>query len=378
MKDRINELLNTKKKKIIAGIIVLCLLVGGGIGVYALITPSNNDHKEVIEEIVYDPLTADDIEGYVAGIDDMNVLENATGIDYLKNIIVDEEAIIKVEYNDEEVGLTRAGDYNIYYTITVNTSLDVFAKKEESITIIKTIHVVNQETAQGMADNDEVVYTSDMAVLPKSTGEAVEVEETSVTIKNASTAEKNNSENKKNPTRDTNKNNNSSSSSSSSNKDNNSNSSSSNSSSGNSNNSSSSGNSNSNSNNNNSSSNSNGNTSGSSSSSNGTTTTHTHKWIAVTKTVHHDAVTKTVTVVDQEAYDEPVYESRYICKKCGFSTKNSEEIIDHDCDASYKVGKVQIGTIHHDAVTHQETQIVTPAYDETIVTGYKCSCGATK
>ena len=47
-------------------------------------------------------------------------------------------------------------------------------------------------------------------------------------------------------------------------------------------------------------------------------------------------------------------------------------------------------TVHHDAVTHQETKTVTvtPAYDETVVvkqaydetitTGYKCLCGATK
>ena len=57
---------------------------------------------------------------------------------------------------------------------------------------------------------------------------------------------------------------------------------------------------------------------------------------------------------------------------------------------SYEVKKVQTGTKHHDAVTHQETRTVTvtPAYDETVVvkqaydetvtTGYKCSCGATK
>ena len=57
---------------------------------------------------------------------------------------------------------------------------------------------------------------------------------------------------------------------------------------------------------------------------------------------------------------------------------------------SYHVTKVQTGTKHHDAVTHQETKTVTvtPAYDETVVvkqaydetitTGYKCLCGATK
>lgn len=132
--------------------------------------------------------------------------------------------------------------------------------------------------------------------------------------------------------------------------------------------------------------------------------THSHSWEAVTKTVHHEAETKTVhhdavtktetvTVVDKEAWDEPVYESRYICNRCGFSTKDGDEISGHlisVCGGGCHVGKVQIDTIHHDAVTHQEertviikeaydeTVIIKPAYDETVTTGYKCSCGATK
>lgn len=119
---------------------------------------------------------------------------------------------------------------------------------------------------------------------------------------------------------------------------------------------------------------------------------------AVTKTVHHDAVTRneTVTVVDKEAYDEPVYEYHQVCKVCGQDfgkgASASEEAGWHSIDTghSYTSKRVQVGTNHHDAVTHQETKtvVVTPAYDETVVvkqaydetviTGYKCSCGATK
>lgn len=132
--------------------------------------------------------------------------------------------------------------------------------------------------------------------------------------------------------------------------------------------------------------------------------THSHNWVAATKVVHHDAETKvihhdavtkteTVTVVDKPAWDEPVYESRYICNKCGFSTKDGGEITDHIlgvCGGGYHVGKVQIDTIHHEAITHQEektvivtpawdeTVVVKPAWDETVITGYKCQCGATK
>ena len=132
---------------------------------------------------------------------------------------------------------------------------------------------------------------------------------------------------------------------------------------------------------------------------------HSHSWEAVTKTVHHEAETKTVhhdavtktetvTVVDKEAWDEPIYEKHYVCKKCGYdSGKDVEAMGDHiiyDCNGSYTYTNVQIGTKHHDAVTHQEertvvvkpawdeTVIVKPAWDETVTTGYKCSCGATK
>ena len=133
--------------------------------------------------------------------------------------------------------------------------------------------------------------------------------------------------------------------------------------------------------------------------------THTHSWEAVTKTVHHEAETKTVhhdavtktetvTVVDKEAWDEPIYEKHYVCKKCGYdSGKDVEAMGDHiiyDCNGSYTYTNVQVGTKHHDAITHQEertvvvkpawdeTVIVKPAWDETVITGYKCSCGATK
>ena len=148
------------------------------------------------------------------------------------------------------------------------------------------------------------------------------------------------------------------------------------------------------------------NSSNSSSSSKGDEHKHNYN-IPITKTVHHDAVTKVVhhdavtrqetyTVVDKEAYDEPVYETHVVCKVCGQDFgKGSEASLnagDHSAITghSYHSTKVQAGTKHHDAVTHQETKtvVVTPAYDETVVvkqaydetvtTGYKCSCGATK
>ena len=126
-----------------------------------------------------------------------------------------------------------------------------------------------------------------------------------------------------------------------------------------------------------------------------TTPTHEHNWIPITKTVHHDATghyekvqTGTKTVVDEAAYDEQVDtgEGVYKCLKCGFTTDDVIKIGVHvgDEGSNYTVVPVY-KTVHHDAVTHEEPVYTQKwvqdkaAYDETVITGYKCSiCGATK
>lgn len=134
---------------------------------------------------------------------------------------------------------------------------------------------------------------------------------------------------------------------------------------------------------------SNGTNSASNSSGSVSKPSHEHVYnIPVTKNVHHDAVTKTetVTVVDQQAYDEPIYESHQVCKVCskdfGKGENATVEAINHSVETghSYHSTSVKVGTKHHDAITHQEkkTIVVTPAYDEEKVTGYRCSCGKTK
>lgn len=171
-----------------------------------------------------------------------------------------------------------------------------------------------------------------------------------------------------------------------------------------------------------------------------TTTAHTHNWVAVTKTVHHDAVTSQVwkedsaawdeTVVTKaawdeqvlsqaaydepvlvsEAYDEPVYGRVDICNNCGHEFWDpSDDINEHmaaGCWSGWHTEPRQIDTTHHDAVYntvhhdavyttvhhdaettvvhhdatgHYETVVTQAAWDETVTTGYKCSgCGATK
>ena len=123
---------------------------------------------------------------------------------------------------------------------------------------------------------------------------------------------------------------------------------------------------------------------------------HTHTWIDVTKTVHHDEKSHTEmkqvgtkTVVDQEAWDEDVKRSVAVCKKCGYVSENAGDVAnhianEHDCEASYTVKTIKT-TKHHDAVTHEEpiyenVKVVDEeAWDETVVTGQKCSeCNATR
>ena len=157
-----------------------------------------------------------------------------------------------------------------------------------------------------------------------------------------------------------------------------------------------------------------------------TTTAHTHNWVAVTKTVHHDAVTSQVwkedsaawdetvvtkaawdeQVLSQAAYDEPVYDMQEVCNVCGYvypldvdfnDAYYYHAVVDPGDGGGYYMVQVQTGTVHHDAVYttvhhdaettvvhhdatgHYETVVTQAAWDETVTTGYKCSgCGATK
>ena len=135
-----------------------------------------------------------------------------------------------------------------------------------------------------------------------------------------------------------------------------------------------------------------------------TTTAHTHNWVAVTKTVHHNAVTSQVwkedraawdeTVVTKaawdeqvlsqaaydeqvlvsEAYDEPVYGWSAVCNVCGYhfpldATSDDigyHEVVDPGCGGGWHDVLVQTGTTHHDAVystVHHDAVYTTVHHD---------------
>lgn len=109
---------------------------------------------------------------------------------------------------------------------------------------------------------------------------------------------------------------------------------------------------------------------------------HTHTWVKyVANTIQHEEQGHYETKVVKAAYDEPQYDWHNVCNKCGYDMGTDDwNVLNHGiiCDGSYSCIQVQVGTIHHDAETTQVWVVDKPAYTE-YVYGEKCSgCGATK
>lgn len=86
----------------------------------------------------------------------------------------------------------------------------------------------------------------------------------------------------------------------------------------------------------------------------------------------HDYVTRTETVTVKEAWDEDVYESRYICYGCGASFETAREVgrhilaVPNDTCGSYYVDDVKVNTIHHPAETETRTYKVCSRCGDTV------------
>ncbi len=115
-----------------------------------------------------------------------------------------------------------------------------------------------------------------------------------------------------------------------------------------------------------------------------------HNWIPVIEIRHHDAEIKVAwDEVVSDAWDEPVFESHSFCNGCGIDldeleakgTDRDDHIWDeHDGMNGWHDENVQVDTIHHEAETvHHPEEVISPAWDEEVVTGYVCSvCGTAK
>ena len=92
--------------------------------------------------------------------------------------------------------------------------------------------------------------------------------------------------------------------------------------------------------------------------------------------LEHDYVTRTETVTVKEAWDEDVYEGFYICNGCGEKFEDTENFIRHSIFArrenpdttckSYYEEDVKVNTIHHPAETETRTYKVCSRCGDTV------------
>lgn len=119
---------------------------------------------------------------------------------------------------------------------------------------------------------------------------------------------------------------------------------------------------------------------------------HTHNWVAQIKEVPHEATGHEEKVLVEEAWTEkiPIYETVAveICNTCGADITNVDipaHIKKHALAGEggshrteYRKKQTGTETINHPAKYKTKWVQDSPAWIEKVVTGHKCSCGATK
>ena len=109
-----------------------------------------------------------------------------------------------------------------------------------------------------------------------------------------------------------------------------------------------------------------------------------HDWAAEYNDVWVEATGHYEQGVVQEAYDEPVYEERVVCRKCGEYFSSSAEaaahIVEvHGNEGSWTVAEVIVSYIHHDAVYGEIFVTDEEAHWERELYRYRCKkCGEIK
>lgn len=86
-------------------------------------------------------------------------------------------------------------------------------------------------------------------------------------------------------------------------------------------------------------------------------------------TVNHPEQGHYETQVVSQAWDEPVYEMRIVGLVTGRVYNNLDEFDAQDDDGNYTVKQVQVNTIHHEAVTQQVWVVDQQAWTETVASG---------
>lgn len=336
---------------------------------------------EQIEEqdITADALTPLADAGVITGVKDITVAEG-TDVNLNDLVYADKDIVKSVNIDDSKVDYSKAGTYEVIYTITFdgdkfrdyvkNNNIDVNFDTDGDTIVVKTTVTVTVATKE---DADKAITSGNTDVVTPETKESVaesnkaKANDNAVASKPAEKPAGNSNDNNGNAGNNGNSGNN--------------------------------GNHNGNSNGNN------DNHNGNNSSNNGnhndnTEKPHVHKYNSgvVTKeptckdtgiktytcvdgdyaydekipALGHNPVQHTETVTVKEAWDEPVLEPRYICNGCGASFKTEEEVgthilaIPNDKCGSYYSDAVQVNTIHHPAETETRTYKVCSRCGDTV------------
>ena len=360
---------------------------------------------EQIEEqdITADALTPLADAGIITGVEDIIVPEG-TDVNLNELVYADKNIVKSVDIDDSAVDYSKAGTYEVIYTITFDgeklrdyvkeNNLNVNFDTNDKTIVVKTKVTITVATEE---DTEKAIESGNTNVVTPETKESV-AESNKAKANNNAVASKPAEKPAKKPAGNTGNSNagkhenSGNSGNNSGNAGNNGNSNSDNN-----------GNHNGNSNGNND--NHNGNNGGNNDNHNDNTEKpHVHKYNSgvVTKeptctdtgvktytcvdgddsytetipALEHDYVTRTETVTTKEAWDEDVWESRYICNGCGEQFKKPEDFMTHSVLAirenpntkctNYYSDSVKVNTIHHPAETETRTYKVCSRCGDTV------------
>lgn len=353
------------------------------------------------QDITADALTPLADAGIITGVEDIIVPEG-TDVNLNELVYADKNIVKSVDIDDSAVDYSKAGTYEVIYTITFDgeklrdyvkeNNINVNFDTNDKTIVVKTKVTITVATEE---DTEKAIESGNTNVVTPETKESVaennkaKANDNAVASKPAEKPAKKPADNTDNSNAGKHENSGNSGNNSGNN----------NANAGNNGNSGNNGNHNGNSNGNND--NHNGNNSGNNDNHNDNTEKpHVHKYNSgiVTKeptctdtgvktytcvdgddsytekiqALGHDYVTRTETVTVKEAWDEPVLEPRYICCGCGTSFKTATEACDHILDVpndkcgSYYSDAVQVNTIHHPAETETRTYKVCSRCGDTV------------
>ena len=400
-----------KKRKIVMSVLIVTMLAScmacGNIkdhknetiknSVTEKVTVSDTEVAEDTENIEPVDIKIDDLKpladaGVITGVEDIIVPEG-TNVNLNELVYTDKNIVKSVDIDDSKVDYSKAGTYEVIYTITFDgeklrdyvkeNNLNVNFDTNDKTIVVKTKVTITVATEE---DTEKAIESGNTNVVTPETKESV-AESNKAKANDNAVASKPAEKTAKKPAGNT-------GNSNADKHENSGNSSNNNANAGNNGNGNSGNNGNHNNNSNGNNDNHNGNNGGNNDSNNdnhngNTEKPHVHKYNngVVTKestctdtgvktytcvdgddsytetipALGHNPVQRTETVTTKEAWDEDVWESRYICNGCGEQFKKPEDFMTHSVLArrenpntkckNYYSDSVKVNTIHHPAET---------------------------